>query len=85
MVRGPANGSNARHFPTARVAEKLAGFVKVRIDCTKDDGVNSKLQKEHNALTLPAIVFLSPTGSPETSASLYEFEPPTSSLRASAA
>lgn len=63
-------------FPDPAVEKVLAGFVKVRIDCTDETPENVALQKKYNSISLPTIVFLDAKGERVEDATLLEFEAP---------
>ncbi len=63
-------------FADPAVEKVLAGYVKVRIDCTEETPENAALQKKYNSPSLPTVSFINAQGTYLPDLSLYEFETP---------
>jgi thiol:disulfide interchange protein DsbD len=68
-------------FSDPAVEKELAGFVKVRIDCTEETPENVALQKKYNSISLPTIVFINAAGEVLPDLTLLEFEAPVGFLQ----
>ena len=51
-----------RTWPNAEVRAALEGFVKIKIDQTKNGEAEKALQKKYGVVGLPTVIFLSPAG-----------------------
>ncbi len=63
-------------FADPAVEKVLAGYIKVRIDCTEETPENTALQKKYNSLSLPTVAFIDAQGNHLPDLTLYEFEAP---------
>lgn len=68
-------------FIDPEVEKVLAGFVKVRIDCTEQTDECATLQEKYNSMSLPTVAFITPSGKHMPNLTLYEFEPPAEFLK----
>ncbi len=63
-------------FPDPAVEKVLAGFVKIRIDCTEPTDENQALQEKYNSMSLPTVAFIDAAGKHLPDLTLYTFEKP---------
>jgi thiol:disulfide interchange protein DsbD len=61
-------------FSEAKVRAQLEGFVRVKIDCTKETPENAALQKKYGSPSLPTVAFVTKDGEIRSELTLYEFE-----------
>ncbi len=61
-------------FSDPKVRAQLEGFVRVKIDCTKETPENAALQKKYGSPSLPTVAFVTKDGEIRSELTLYEFE-----------